>query len=81
MTGLVFVMLAVLAGTAVAAASLARIQRETEDLLDGYANALAEARERYRRELEVRVSASGGSTQPRAKNAARPDAAGPASSA
>ncbi len=51
-------MVAVLAGLAVATASLARIQRETEELLDGYATVLAEARERYRVELNYRRSAA-----------------------
>lgn len=78
MTSLAFAMIAVLAGTIVAATSLGRVQRETEDLLDGYARALNEARERHRRELEFRRTASKASTPRRANSAGQADEAGPA---
>ena len=57
MLAVTLTMLAMLAGLTVAAASLARIQTETEELLDGYATILAEARERYRLELNARRKA------------------------
>lgn len=60
------ILIAVAAGTVLTIHSLGRIHNETETLLDGYAGLLAEARERYRRELELRRPAR------RSANAAAP---------